>query len=92
MRAVELFGKRTLGAHLLLDFLDVIEIIGGVDVRQSDRGNVRDDLVGRHTQMLMPHHDVEHTDAVAGDAGFPAAGRGPVPLKRGNILQRPRVI
>jgi hypothetical protein len=56
----------------------VIEIVseGGVDVVESDRRNVRYDLVGGHALMLMPHHDIEHTDSVACDAGFPAADAG----------------
>jgi hypothetical protein len=78
MRAAEIFCKGTLGVHLLLDFLDVIEIVGQgrVHVCKRDRRNVRHDLVGSHALMLMPLHDIEHPDAVAGDAGFPAADAG----------------
>ena len=78
INTANLFGRRTLGAHLLLDFLNVIEIVseGGVDVGESDRRNVRYDLVGGHALMRMPHHDIEHTDSVACDAGFPAADAG----------------
>src|ERR1035438_9771203 len=58
--------------------LNVIEIVGegGMDVGESDRRNVRHDLVGGHALVLMPHHDIEHTDAVAGDAGLSAADAG----------------
>ena len=78
MTAAEFFRKRTLIPHLLLDFLDVIEIIGEgcVDVPESDSRNVRNDLVGGHALMLMPRDDIEHTDAVAGNAGFSAADAG----------------
>jgi hypothetical protein len=62
----------------LPDLLNVIEIVGegGVDVGESDRRNVRHDLVGGHALVLMPHHDIEHTDTVAGDAGLSAADAG----------------
>src|ERR1039457_5185246 len=78
MSASEIFGKRTLGSHLLPDLLEVIEIVGegGMDVGESDRRNVRHDLVGGHALVLMPHHDIEHTDTVAGDAGLSAADAG----------------
>src|ERR1039458_2406299 len=62
----------------LPDLLNVIEIVGegGMDVGESDRRNVRHDLVGGHALVLMPHHDIEHTDTVAGDAGLSAADAG----------------
>jgi hypothetical protein len=65
-------------AHLLLDFLDVIEIVSErrVDAGESDGRNVGDDLVGSHALMLMPHYDIEHTNAVASDASFAAADAG----------------
>jgi hypothetical protein len=74
----ELLRKRALRPHLLLDLFDVIEVIGegGMDIGESDGWKVGDDLVGRHALMLMPPHDVEHTDAVAGDAGLAAANTG----------------
>jgi len=78
MIAAEIFGKRAFRSDLLLDFLDVIEIVGksSMDIRESDGRNVRHDLVGSHALMLIPRHDIEHTDAVAGDAGLPAADAG----------------
>src|ERR1039458_4247400 len=62
----------------LPDLLNVIEIVGegGMDVGESDRRNVRHDLVGGHALVLMPHHDIEHTDTVAGDAGLSAQAAG----------------
>jgi hypothetical protein len=56
----------------------VIEIEGerGVDVGKSDGGHVRHDLIGSHPLMLMPHHDVEHANSMAGNAGLAAANAG----------------
>jgi catechol 2,3-dioxygenase-like lactoylglutathione lyase family enzyme len=81
---------RALVPHLLLDFFDVIEIIGKgrVNFGQGDRRHVGNDLVGGHALMLMPRNDIEHTDAVAGDAGFSTADIGrpgdPVLRRRGH--------
>ena len=71
----ELIHVRTLGSHLLLDFVQVIEIIGKcrMNIRERNRGHVGDDLVGRHTLVFMPYHDIEYTDTMARDAGLPAA-------------------
>lgn len=59
--------------HLLLDFVDVVELVGerGVDVGESNCRDVGDDLVGCHAPVLMPYNDIEHADTVAGDACFP---------------------
>lgn len=78
MTATELFRKCALRAHLLLDLLHVLEVVGegGMDVGQSDGWNVGDDLVGSHALVLVPHHHIEHTDAVTRDAGFAAANAG----------------
>ena len=48
MAAPELVHVRTLGPHLLLDFVQVIEIVGKgrINIRESNRGHVGDDLVG----------------------------------------------
>jgi hypothetical protein len=66
-------------AHFLLDLRNVVEIVceSGVDVGKSDRRDVRDDLVGFHTQVFVPNHDIEHTHAMAGNAGFAPAYAGP---------------
>ena len=74
MTAAGLFRKRTFSPHLLPDFLHTIEIAGegGAEVPESDRRNMRNGLVGGHALMLMPYDDIEHPDAMAGDAGFPA--------------------
>ena len=71
----EFVRKRAFRLHLLLDLFEVIEVVGegGVDVGKSDRGEMRDDLVGRHALVLMPHHHIEYTDAMAGDARLAAA-------------------
>ena len=78
MHRAKILGKRPPGSHLVLDFLDVIEIVGegGMDVDESDSRNVRHDLVGGHALMLVPHHNIGHTDAVASDAGLSAADAG----------------
>ncbi len=75
MAAAELLGKCAFLAHLFLNLLNVIEVVseGGVDFGESDRGDVRNDLVWRHPLVLMPGHDVEHADAVTGDTGLAAA-------------------
>ena len=90
MTAAELFGECTLVPHLLLELADVIEIVGerSVDIRQSDRGHMGDDLVGSHSIVLMPDDDVEHTNTVTSDTGFAAADAGclrdPVCARRGH--------
>lgn len=57
MAAVEFFRARALVPHLLLDFVEVVEIIGEsrVNIGESEGGNVRDDLIRGHALMLMPH-------------------------------------
>src|SRR5438309_328060 len=67
-----------LAPHLLLDFVDVIGVIseGGVNVRESHGRNLGDDLVGSYALVLMPHDNIEHTDAVASDTGLAAAKAG----------------
>src|SRR5581483_6230041 len=44
-----------------------------MNIRESNRGHLGDDLVGRHTLVLMPYHDIEYTHTMAGDAGLSAA-------------------
>jgi len=75
MAAPELVYVSTLGPHLPLDFVQVIEIVGKgrMNIRESNRGHVGDDLVGRHTLMLVPYHDIEYPDTMARDAGLPTA-------------------
>jgi hypothetical protein len=75
MTAVEFFRERPLVPHLLLYLVDVIEVVSecGMDVAESDGRNVRDNLVRSHTLVLMPHHDVEHPNAVTGDTNFATA-------------------
>jgi len=76
--AAELLHKSALGPHLFLYFRHVVEIVGerGVDIGERERGDVRNDIVGSHPLVLMPDHDVEHTDTVACDAGSAAANAG----------------
>jgi len=45
-----------------------------MNISQSDRGNVRDDLVRCHALVLMPRHDVLDPNAVAINARPTAAG------------------
>jgi hypothetical protein len=74
----ELLGKRALRPHLLLSLFGVIEVMGEscLDVGESDGRKVGDNLVGRHALVLMPHHDIEYTDAVTSDACLAAANAG----------------
>lgn len=74
----EFLRERAFRPHLLLDLLDVIEVKGEgrMDVGKSDGGKLGDDLVGRQALVFMPNHDIEHTDAVARDAGLAAANAG----------------
>jgi hypothetical protein len=46
--------------HLQLDLLDVIEVVGesDVDVRESERRELSDYLVGAHSLMFVPCDDV----------------------------------
>ena len=74
MTAAKLVGNCSLRPHLLLNLPDVIEVVGqgSVDVGKGDGRNVRDDLIGSHTLVLMPDNDIADTDTVTGDAGFAA--------------------
>ena len=47
-----------------------------MDVGESDRGNVGNDLIGSHSLVLVPHDDIEHTDPVTRYASFAAAHTG----------------
>src|ERR1039457_4491003 len=89
MIAAELFRQRTLRPHLFLNLLDVIEVIGkrGMNVSERDGGNVGDNLVGSHALVLMPHYDVEHTDAMSCNASPASADALPPdnPLRRGIV-------
>lgn len=55
----EIPGKSAFRGYLLLDLFEVIEVVGkgGVDVGEGDGWEMRNDLVGRHALVLMPHHD-----------------------------------
>ena len=86
--AAELLHKLALSPHLFPYFRHVIEVVGerGVNVGERERWNLRNDIVGSHPLVLMPGHDVEHTDTVTRDAGSAAAYarrlRDPVPGRR----------
>ena len=82
----EFLRERAFRPHLLLDLFDVIEVVreGGVDVGKSNGRDLGDNLVGRHALMFVPHHDIEHTDAVARDTG---RATGPV---CGNMREQAR--
>jgi hypothetical protein len=66
----DLAHENTLSPHLFLDFLDVIEIIcqGGMYFRKRERGNMRDDLIRRHSLVLVPRDDIQHADTVTRNA------------------------
>ena len=63
---------QALRSHRLLDLFDVIEVVSEccVDAGKSDSRELGDDLIERHALVCMPHHGIEHTDAVARDAGL----------------------
>jgi hypothetical protein len=90
--AAELLRKRALISHLLLNVFDVVEVVseGGVNIRERDRRNVRNDFIRRYDLMLMPYDNIEDTNAVAGNASFAAANAGrladPVLPERGHDL------
>jgi hypothetical protein len=73
--AAEFFRLRALLPHLLLDFVDVIEIVGKrrVNVRKSYRRRVGNDLIGGHVLMLMPHYNVDHSNPMPSYAGLSTA-------------------
>jgi hypothetical protein len=75
LAAAELLRECALVSHLLLDLVDVLKIVGqrGVDAGEGDGRDMRYDLIGSQALMFMPRHDVEHANAMAADAGFPAA-------------------
>src|SRR5260370_460288 len=60
--------------HLFPDLIEMVEVVGEsrVYIRKGDAGKVRNDLMGSHPLMLVPHHNVEHTVSMTRDAGFPA--------------------
>lgn len=62
-------------SHLGLNLLDVIEIVGesGVNLRERDGRNVRNDLVRGKTLVLLPSDDVQHADSVASNMSPAAA-------------------
>jgi hypothetical protein len=73
VRRAEVVGQRALGANFFLDLFAVIVVIRecGVNVRESDGRNVRDDFVRRPSILLVPDHHVEHTNSMAGNARPP---------------------
>jgi hypothetical protein len=75
LAAARLFRQGTLLPHLLLDFINVIEMVGKgrVNVCKSDRGRMRNDLIRGHMLMLVPRDNIEHAHTMSGDAGLPAA-------------------
>ena len=70
MIAAGFVHQRPFSPHVILDLLDVIEVVGqrGMDVGEREGRDVRDDLVRAHPLVFRPYGDVEHADAVAGDA------------------------
>jgi hypothetical protein len=73
--AKELIRIFPIRSNLLLNFFDVIEVVGEstMNVSESDRRDVGDDFVGRQALVLIPDHNVLHPNAMATDAS-PAAG------------------
>jgi hypothetical protein len=66
----EFFDIRAVRPHLFLDLSDMIEVVreGCMDVRQGDRGDLRDDLVRSQSLVLIETDDVLHTDPVSRNA------------------------
>lgn len=67
-----------LGPDFVLDLITMIEVVGesGMHIGEGDGGYLGDDVIGTKTLLLVPDHDVEHTNAVTGKAGAPPADTG----------------
>lgn len=78
MLTAEGLFKFAFGLHLLLNVIDVVEIVGqgAIDIAEGNAGYMGHYLVRSHALVLMPHHDIKHTNAVTRNAGFSAANIG----------------
>lgn len=67
MGAAEFVGKGPVGPHLLLDFVNVVEIISerGMYVGEGQRGHMRDNIVRTHALMFGPDDDVQNAHTMA---------------------------
>jgi len=76
-----------------LDLVDVIEVVGKgcVNVCERNSGDVRDNLIRRHALVFMPHNNVEHPNAVAGDASFTSADAGVLVIRSAVGVDMPQV-
>src|SRR6185437_6113183 len=71
----ELVSVLAIRLDLLPDLLHMIEVVGesAVDIGEGNRRNVRDDLVRRHTLVLVSNDEVLHANAVTRNASPPTA-------------------
>ncbi len=71
----KLLSLCALGSNLFLDLFSMVEVVrqGGVHVSESDGRNVGHNLISSEAVLFVPDGDVEHTNAMTGDAGAPAA-------------------
>ncbi len=73
------FGRERIAlADIVLNLGAVVVVIaqGGMDVGERNLGMLRDDFIRRETDVFMPDRHILNADAMARDAGLPAADAG----------------
>ena len=72
---LQMLEERVGLGHLLLNFLNVVPVVGecGVDIGQRELREAGDDLVRAATLQLMPNIDVLNANSYARNASFSPA-------------------